>query len=362
MSGGTPSTSNPEYWDGDIPWISSKSLTDFNIRDSDRHLTEKGVRSGTKLVSEDTILMVVRGMSLKSEFRMGIARREVALSQDLKALKPHKELDPLFLAYALRARTAEVLDMVDEAGHGTGRLQTDRLFSLEITFPEDLDEQRDIAASLGALDDKIESNRHAIDLAESLADALFMNADRTTAKLSDVSTIVMGSSPPGDTYNEDGDGMPFYQGVRDFGRRYPRLRIWTTGPVRIAEVDDTLISVRAPVGSLNRAGTPCCIGRGVAAARSETPSTLYYALRAAQALWEPFQQEGTVFGAINRDDLNNAAISWPLKIDVVEPALACLDARIQSLSTEIQLLVAERDTLLPELLSGRIRVPVGAAA
>ncbi|ODT22209.1 MAG: hypothetical protein ABS64_12985 [Microbacterium sp. SCN 69-37] len=151
--------------------MSSKSLTSFRIRDSDRRLSELGAASGTKLVPKDTILMVVRGMSLKSEFRMGITQREVALSQDLKGLIPRSDLDPTFLAYALQSRSDDVLDMVDEAGHGTGRLQTDRLFALELLLPPRA-EQESIAATLGVIDDKIESNRRAIVLASALLDAM----------------------------------------------------------------------------------------------------------------------------------------------------------------------------------------------
>jgi type I restriction enzyme S subunit len=223
-----------------------------------------------------------------------------------------------------------------------------------------LPEQRAIAATLGALDDKIESNRRAIDLAENLGDAIFSGVASEGAALSSVAELTMGSSPPGESYNDSGDGLPFYQGVRDFGRRFPGLRVWTTAPVRVAEPNDSLVSVRAPVGDLNRAATRCCIGRGVAAVRSEWPSTVYYALRAASDLWEPFQQEGTVFGAINRSDLSSAKIDWfrDGNLRMIEQALSAIDERIASLSREVDALTTLRDTLLPELLSGQIRVPV----
>jgi type I restriction enzyme S subunit len=177
-------------------------------------------------------------------------------------------------------------------------------------------------------------------------------------KLSEVASLTMGSSPPGSSYNEEGEGMPFYQGVRDFKRRYPGLRVWTNAPVRVAKSDDTLISVRAPVGDLNRAFEGCCIGRGVAAVHSDWPSTIYYSLRAASDLWEPFQQEGTVFGAINRADLAAANVPWPATSQLVnlEVGLVALDNQIRLLTSEKDRLVQLRDTLLPELLSGRIRV------
>ncbi len=168
LSGGTPRTSEPRYWNGDIPWISSGSLTSFDITDADRRVTTLGAANGTRLADPGTILMVVRGMSLKTEFRMGITRRRVAFGQDCKAIVPADGIDPLFLAYAIRSQSPEILDLVDEAGHGTGRLNMEQLQSQTFGLPP-LDEQRGIAATLGALDDKIESNRrlvaHALDLA-----------------------------------------------------------------------------------------------------------------------------------------------------------------------------------------------------
>ena len=171
LSGGTPSTSNAEYWNGDIPWISAKSLTQFRLYDSERRVTAVGVANGTRIVDPDTILMVVRGMSLKSEFRMGIAQRKMAFGQDCKALIARDGIDASFLAYAVLAKTSHILSLVDEAGHGTGRLNTDQLRGVEIGVPS-LPEQYEIAEILGALDDKIEANRKLAATADALAVAL----------------------------------------------------------------------------------------------------------------------------------------------------------------------------------------------
>jgi type I restriction enzyme, S subunit len=150
FSGGTPSTFNPQYWNGDIPWISAASLKSFYIRTSDRKLTSLGVSAGTRLVPRDTIIVVVRGMSLKSEVRIGITQREVAFGQDCKALVAAPGFDPRFLAFAVMAREPQVLQMVDEAGHGTGRLPTDLLSSLVMSMPQ-LDEQARIASILDSV-------------------------------------------------------------------------------------------------------------------------------------------------------------------------------------------------------------------
>jgi type I restriction enzyme S subunit len=171
-SGGTPKRATPEYWDGTIPWISARSLTEFYISDSDERVTKSGASNGTRLVPENSILLIVRGMSLKSEFRMGITTRPVTFNQDLKALVPVDDVQPKYLAYAIKARTHEILGLVGEAGHGTGVLPTDRIQSLEIPLPP-IHEQRAIAHILGTLDDKIELNRRMNETLEEMARALF---------------------------------------------------------------------------------------------------------------------------------------------------------------------------------------------
>src|SRR5690625_4201006 len=84
LSGGTPSRSNMDFWGGEIPWISSKSLDRFYVQNSDLRVTEAGAANGTQLVPADTVLFVVRGMSLANEFRVGITQRPVTFNQDLK--------------------------------------------------------------------------------------------------------------------------------------------------------------------------------------------------------------------------------------------------------------------------------------
>ena len=83
--------------------------------------------------------------------------------------------------------------------------------------------------------------------------------------LKEVCSINMGQSPDSDSYNENGEGVPFFQGNADFGERYPVTRKWCTAPTKIAEPEDILISVRAPIGAMNYAKEKCCIGRGLAA-------------------------------------------------------------------------------------------------
>lgn len=134
-SGGTPSTKNPNYWDGSIPWITSGSLTSMLLDSSERRLTDAGLRAGSRLVERDTVLFVVRGMSLVREFRVGLADSSLAFGQDCKALVANTGTDPLFLAFTIFDKQSDIQAMVELAGHGTGKLSTDRVKAVAFPLP-----------------------------------------------------------------------------------------------------------------------------------------------------------------------------------------------------------------------------------
>ena len=356
IGGGTPSTKEPLNFGADYPWITPKDLSRQGQRYIDhgeRGISTEGLtRSSAKLLPAGSVIVSSRApIGLTA-----IATVPVTTNQGCRSFVPGRDADSLFMYYLLGSMTDQMESLAN--GSTFKEISGSTLAAIEVSVPE-IEEQRAIAATLGALDDKIESNRRAVDIAENLGDQLFATAVDGAAALADVATLTMGSSPPGDSYNECGDGLPFYQGIRDFGRRYPGHRVWTTNAIRLAQEGDSLVSVRAPVGELNRSLETCCIGRGVAAVRSTNPSTVFYALRAADSLWEPFQQEGTVFGAINKSDLSSARLPWPraAALASLEGTLSVIDSKIRSLSLESEHLANLRDSLLPVLLSGRVRVP-----
>jgi type I restriction enzyme S subunit len=172
MSGGTPSKARNDYWGGDIPWVSCKDMKVERIYDAEDHLTPLGSANGTRLVPANTILFVVRGMILAHEFPIAMTKRIVAFNQDLKAVKPADFIDAEFLFHWFRASTYEILGRADEAGHGTKRLQTDRLLALPIAVPP-LPVQRRIAGILSAYDELIENGRRRIRILEAMARALY---------------------------------------------------------------------------------------------------------------------------------------------------------------------------------------------
>lgn len=182
----------------------------------------------------------------------------------------------------------------------------------------------------------------------------------SVGKLSDIAVITMGQSPKGDTYNEDGDGTVFYQGRGEFGWRFPTRRLYTTSPNRMATINDVLISVRAPVGDVNVAYEECCIGRGLGAIHSKDNHQSYvlYTVLSLKDKFDVFNGEGTVFGSINRDGLNNIEVVIPSSavMDSFEELVAPIDKMIKANYEEIIRLTELRDSILPELMSGELDV------
>lgn len=128
--------------------------------------------------------------------------------------------------------------------------------------------------------------------------------------LKDIAKITMGQSPDSSSYNEEKDGLPFFQGNADFGELYPNERVWCNDPKKIAEPGDILISVRAPIGALNYAKDKCCIGRGLAAITIEDDAERNYVFHLLKARNNALNQKGTgsTFKAIGKNVLEEVAV------------------------------------------------------
>ena len=129
--------------------------------------------------------------------------------------------------------------------------------------------------------------------------------------LKDICRINMGQSPESSSYNESGDGIPFFQGNADFGERYPITRVWCNAPTKVASSGDILISVRAPIGALNYAKEKCCIGRGLAAITpdlSKVSSEFIYWLLKGKNTELNIKGTGSTFKAIGRKVLEETLV------------------------------------------------------
>ena len=164
--------------------------------------------------------------------------------------------------------------------------------------------------------------------------------DGQLVELGSICELVMGQSPSSDTYNADGEGLPFYQGNADFGEKNPIPHVWCTEPKKVAEKGDILISVRAPIGAINIASEQCCIGRGVAAIRPRldfiSADFLMHQLLASRKKLE-LMGTGSTFKAVGKKALNGFAISIYPKgdQDIIADQLDCIIQQIKATETQV---------------------------
>lgn len=182
ISGGTPSKAVLAYWDGDVPWASSKDLKAEKISDTGDHITDKAVEDGAGLINVGDLMIVVRGMILAHTFPVTKALRPMAINQDLKAVRPHADWNNDYFASLLRATSPETFRRLDEAGHGTKALRMDAWLSLEIPQPPK-NEQTEIASFLESETAKI--------------DALMAEAERAIALLQERRSALISAAVTG---------------------------------------------------------------------------------------------------------------------------------------------------------------------
>ena len=257
---------------------------------------------------------------------------------------------------------------INSMDSGSAIPSTDRyeIYGIEVDLPS-VEEQQRVVTLLECFDRKLLINEKINENLEQQAKALYQQMfientcpDWIEGSLRDIADITMGQSPSGSSYNEDGIGTIFFQGRAEFSFRFPTIRLYTTEPKRMAYANDILMSVRAPVGDLNIAHTDCCIGRGLAAIHSKTnhQSFVLYTMFSLRKQLDVFNGEGTVFGSINRNSLNDMPIliASDETIEEFEKIVAPMDAAIRNNYDEICRLQAVRDSLLPRLMSGELDV------
>ena len=363
IGGGTPKTSVPEYWGGSINWLSVKDFNDENryVYSTEKTITEIGLNnSSAKLLHKDDIIISARG----TIGAIAMIPFPMAFNQSCYGIRAKDGIDKTFLYYLIKNSIIKLKSI----SHGSvfDTITRDTFSNIYVNIPS-LETQKLIANMLSKIDDKIECNQRINNNLEQQAHTLYQhmflrNPSPTWSKgtLSDIAIITMGQSPNGSSYNEDGNGTVFFQGRAEFGFRFPTIRLFTTEPKRMALSNDTLMSVRAPVGDLNIAYSDCCIGRGLAAVRSKFkhPSFVFYTMHSLRKKLEIFNGEGTVFGSINRDSLKNMPVLIPsdLIIDKFEKIVAPMDEIIRNNYMETCKLQNIRDVILPKLMTGNIDV------
>lgn len=371
VGGATPSTRDVDNYDGNIAWITPKDLSTFSGRficRGERMITQRGF-DGCSCV------MLPKGSVLFSSRApigyIAIAENELCTNQGFKSVIPNEDTDGMFLYYLLQYYK----DYIAGLGSGTTFMEVSgkTMREVEVCLPSSIEDQHRIAAILSSLDAQIENNNRINANLEAQAQALFkswfvdfepwggvMPEDWKEGKLGDIAEITMGQSPAGSTLNTEGNGTIFYQGCSDFGFRFPSVRVFTTAPTRYAEFNSVLFSVRAPVGAVNVALTPCAIGRGLASirAKGKYQSYILYLIKSLNNQFDSFNGEGSVFGCINKKSLEGMQIVCPSTqvLTDFESKISCLDDKIRNNTETNARLAALRDTLLPKLMKGEIEL------
>ena len=323
------------------------------------------------------------------------------LNQHIFRVTPRDGISSVFFYNLLRYLRPNFVGIArNKQTTGLGHVTKKDLENIEAAYPP-LDEQRAIAGVLAALDDKIEQNCHTAKALERLARAIFrawfvdfepVKAKAAGAvsfpsmpqhvfdalpthfvdseigpvplgwKVKDLSKCVhltMGQSPPSEFYNERGEGLPFHQGVRDYGFRFPSRRVYCTVEGRLAEPQDVLLSVRAPVGRINVADRRLVLGRGLAGLRHRSDRQSYLLQQISHVFAEEDTVgEGTIYKAVTKRFLEQLPLLSPpeQEQDEFDELIRPLDQLIFECEVESGKLAKMRDLLLPKLMSGNVKV------
>ncbi len=364
--------SGDEYeFKGILRVVRGENVTIGNLRwDSEKYWNKATNGLDQYYLQENDIVIGMDG-SRVGHNRAKIKSQELPLilAQRVARLRAKEGFDQEFLWYHIFSDNFK--DYVEAVHTGTSipHISQKQIADFEIFAPILESEQTAISSILSSLDDKIDLLHRQNATLEKLAETLFRKwfieeakDEWGTGKLGDEFDLTMGASPPGESYNEEGFGIPMYQGNADFGFRFPTNRVFTTDPKRFAEKYDTLVSVRAPVGEQNMANERCCIGRGVAAFRFKKDNSFYtytyYKMKSLMNDIKQFNETGTVFGSISKSDFENIEIVIPDKISIhkFQNEAKPIDDKITTNTIQVRTLTALRDTLLPKLMSGEVRV------
>jgi len=372
VGGGTPKTDVDEYWNGDIPWITPKDLSNFNgryISKGERNISEKGlVNSSAKLLPPGTILLTSRA----PVGYLAIAENEITTNQGFRSLVPLNNIDNIFLFYLLKNN----IEYLKSQATGTtfGELAGSVLKSLVFLFPP-LPEQRAIASVLSSLDDKIDLLHRENKTLEAMAETLFRQWFIEEAKdeweevpLSFLGDIVCGKTPSTKRKEYFGGNIPFI--------KIPDMR----GNTFVFQTSDTLteegeqsqnnktlppksicVSCIATVGLVSMTAKESQTNQQI---NSIVPKKdfyryyLYLFMKNSVDLLIAMASGGTATLNLNTGDFSKIEVTLPNEYELkkfhktVEPMFD----RIYLNQTQIRTLEKLRDTLLPKLMSGEVRV------
>jgi type I restriction enzyme S subunit len=389
-----------------VPVLNGSNLTKFKlIEDQFKYVSEeKAITFKKAIAKRGDIVITHRGTLGQISYIPDNSKYDkYVISQSQFKVRLKKDLvDPSFFVYYFHTNEGQKRLLANKCHVGVPALAqaTTNFRLIEFPLPK-LESQQKIANVLSSLDAKIELNNRINAELEAMAKTLYnywfvqfnfpfdfaQGKQNTEGKpykssggkmiwneelkreipegwevgeLNEIANIKMGQSPPGESYNNEGKGMVFYQGCTDFGNRFPTIRLYTTQPSRFAKNGDILLSVRAPVGTLNIAKEDCCIGRGLATLNSKDNCIAYLfgVMLNLKQIFDRRNVDGTTFGSITKDDLFSLKVIMPNK-DILEQYHNLINPAFEKqniIALENIELSSLRDWLLPMLMNGQVTV------
>ena len=381
--GATPTTYGFNWEESGILFLKSDCITPngFSYGDSKYISTEAHKQMSRSIVKPGDILMSITGY-IGKVITLPDVFIEANINQHIARIRINSKLhDPRFVFFSLLIPQQINLLVKNSTGQAYPQLSLEQVRNIRMYYPP-LPEQQKIADILTTVDDQISETESLIEKTKVLKQGLMQqlltkgighNEFKDTeigripvgwevVELSRAARIVMGQSPSSETYNSEGEGLPFYQGKADFSDKFPETRFWCSSPIKVVPSNCILISVRAPVGAVNLCKTESCIGRGLAAIVNSDPDKvmyLYFYMQLFSSKLEKVSQ-GSTFTAINSGDLTNFDIALPPLHEQRQIAtiLTTIDDQVDTYQSKLASLSRLKTGLMQQLLTGKIRVKV----
>jgi type I restriction enzyme, S subunit len=384
QSGGTPSKANPSYWAGSIPWVTPKDMKWFDLETTTDYLTAVGAAAGSKVAPASVTYIVVRGMILAHTFPVSQMSTPAAFNQDVKAVNPGPEVLPRFLAYWFRAHADDFLRLVGESTHGTKKLDLADLRRFPMD-PPSLAEQVRLVEVLTVVDKQISAAKQIVTKMQSCKIGVLedqIGSQTSNAALAEV----LLNAPANGIYKPAGligrgallVGQTAFTSDRRVDPAAARRAVVTRNEVRRFGLLPNDILVSRVFATLDGVGQPAFVSDLIEDAVFESNMMR---IRCDSTKADPFFVFQTLLTTSTRAHIvrranlsNQASISQSALTELpiwlpslsrqrhIVEELRSLEDAICAEQSLLAKLTAERDGLLADLLTGRVRVPAEAAS
>lgn len=370
LSGGTPSKRVPEYWDGEIPWISAKTMKTSRISTSDLFISKDGLAKGSKIAPQGSVLILTRGSELFNRVPICFVEEDVAFNQDVKCIIPHENLDGEFLYYFLTSIHEDLLKRIGVTGIGAGKLETNIIENIQIPcFP--LKKQHEFVKFISLYDKKIRKNQEESAIIQEILNALFedwfVNSDFPVSNVLDNIAEVKVKNKENNNYIvlsvvKEGE----FKASEDIFTKQVYSK--STKNYKIVRRNQVAYNpARANIGSVAMlkdydVGLVSPIYTVFEMKDTITPTFFYYYMK------QPVFLEMVKHHAIGTTRQNfpfEAFKMFPMTVPPMELQLKFekiakpIEQKIAKLKEENEVLAEIRDILLPKVLSGELPVEVG---